>query len=215
MNERQWLSSSNPLELLDLFKPSSQHRISDRKLRLFCVACAQLYGEKHTWADEWADGHPSGRFASDDPYSSAKSWCAVYPLRVSPQRLPEVAELLRDIAGNPFKVLTLPQMRKLVPIGPFEIDAGTITHGFSDETYCPWLTDTVKGLAEQIYQEREFSLMPILGDALEDAGCTDRFILAHCRSHWINVAGESVLHYNKDVPHVRGCHVLDLLLGKE
>ena len=42
--------------------------------------------------------------------------------------------------------------------------------------------------------------MPILADALEDAGCTNQDILNHCRG-----GGE----------HVRGCWVVDLLLGKE
>ena len=42
--------------------------------------------------------------------------------------------------------------------------------------------------------------MPILGDALQDAGCHDEDMLTHCRG---------------DGPHVRGCWVVDLLLGKE
>jgi hypothetical protein len=42
--------------------------------------------------------------------------------------------------------------------------------------------------------------MPILADALEDAGCDNADILQHCRG-----AGE----------HVRGCWVVDLVLGKE
>jgi hypothetical protein len=63
-----------------------------------------------------------------------------------------------------------------------------------------WLTGTVVSLAEGIYADRAFDRLPILGDALEDAGCDDADILDHCRSTG---------------PHVRGCWVLDLLLGKE
>jgi len=63
-----------------------------------------------------------------------------------------------------------------------------------------WLTPTVKQLAAAIYEERAFERMPILADALEDDGCTQQDILSHCRS-----GGE----------HVRGCWVVDLLLGKE
>jgi hypothetical protein len=55
-------------------------------------------------------------------------------------------------------------------------------------------------MAQVIYNERLFADMPILADALEDAGCSDAAILAHCRQ-----PGE----------HVRGCWVVDLLLGKE
>ena len=63
-----------------------------------------------------------------------------------------------------------------------------------------WLTSTVVYLAQSIYNDRAFDRMPILADALEDAGCTNASILEHCRS-----AGQ----------HVRGCWVVDLVLGKE
>ena len=56
-----------------------------------------------------------------------------------------------------------------------------------------------RALAGAIYDERAFDRLPVLGDALEDAGCADAAILAHCRG-----PGE----------HVRGCWVVDLLLGK-
>jgi hypothetical protein len=55
-------------------------------------------------------------------------------------------------------------------------------------------------LAELIYDDRVFNRLPVLADALEKAGCQSADILAHCRS---------------EVPHVRGCWVIDLLLGKE
>jgi hypothetical protein len=57
----------------------------------------------------------------------------------------------------------------------------------------------VRKIVKAIYDERAFERMPILADALEDAGCDDQDILNHCRQ-----SGE----------HVRGCWVLDLLLGK-
>jgi hypothetical protein len=63
-----------------------------------------------------------------------------------------------------------------------------------------WLTPTVIALATGIYADRAFDRMPILADALEDAGCEDANILSHCRG---------------DGAHVRGCWVIDLLLGKE
>ncbi|HJZ55783.1 MAG TPA: hypothetical protein VKE74_12520 [Gemmataceae bacterium] len=62
-----------------------------------------------------------------------------------------------------------------------------------------WLTSTVVQLAEGIYADRAFDRLPILADALQDAGCENPEILAHCR-------GPS--------PHARGCWVVDLLLGK-
>jgi hypothetical protein len=63
-----------------------------------------------------------------------------------------------------------------------------------------WNDGTVVTLAKAIYEDRAFDRLPILADALEDAGCTDADILAHCR---------------QPGPHVRGCWVVDLLLGKE
>lgn len=54
-------------------------------------------------------------------------------------------------------------------------------------------------MARQMYESRDFNDMPILADALEDAGCTDQDILGHCRQQ-----GE----------HVRGCWVIDRLLCK-
>ncbi len=54
-------------------------------------------------------------------------------------------------------------------------------------------------LAEAIYQERAFDRLPILADALEEAGCTDAEILNHCRAEGV---------------HLRGCWALDLLLQK-
>lgn len=59
-----------------------------------------------------------------------------------------------------------------------------------------WLTEAVVGLAHGIVADRAFDRLPILADALEDAGCADEDVLAHCR------AGG---------PHARGCAVVDRL----
>jgi hypothetical protein len=80
--------------------------------------------------------------------------------------------LIRDIFGNPFR--------------PVAFDPS-------------WRTSTAVVLARQMYESREFSAMPILADALQDAGCEDPDILGHCRGPG---------------PHVRGCWVVDLVLGK-
>ena len=80
--------------------------------------------------------------------------------------------LFRDIFGNPFR--------------PAAFDPA-------------WRTSTAVALAQQMYDSRDFGLMPILGDALQDAGCDSADILDHCRG---------------DGPHVRGCWVVDLVLGK-
>ena len=60
-------------------------------------------------------------------------------------------------------------------------------------------TDTALALARQMYDSRDFSAMPILADTFEEVGCDSDDILDHCRGA---------------VPHVRGCWVVDLVLGK-
>jgi hypothetical protein len=62
-----------------------------------------------------------------------------------------------------------------------------------------WLTSTVVELARGIYAERAFDRLPILADALQDAGCDNADVLDHCRGPG---------------PHARGCWALDLVLGK-
>jgi hypothetical protein len=66
--------------------------------------------------------------------------------------------------------------------------------------FTAWRTSTAVALARQMYESRDFGAMPILADALQEAGCEDAAILDHCR-------GEG--------PHVRGCWVVDLVLGKQ
>jgi hypothetical protein len=70
----------------------------------------------------------------------------------------------------------------------------------ADPTWMSWNGGTVVKLARGIYDDRAFDRLPILADALTEAGCDNADILAHCR---------------QPGPHVRGCWVVDLLLGKE
>jgi hypothetical protein len=84
------------------------------------------------------------------------------------------ASLLREIVGNPFR--------------PCVVDLDWLV----------WHDGTIRRMAQRIYAERRFEGMPILADALEDAGCYDEAILRHCRAETI---------------HVRGCWLLDLLLS--
>jgi hypothetical protein len=62
-----------------------------------------------------------------------------------------------------------------------------------------WFTSTVRDLSAHIYSERKFELLPILADALQDAGCDNAHIRNHCHS---------------TKPHARGCWVVDTILGK-
>ena len=84
-----------------------------------------------------------------------------------------MVSVTRDVFGNPFRPVTLDP---------------------------EWRTSTVLALASQMYGSRDFGAMPILADALQDAGCDNEDVFAHCRGSG---------------PHVRGCWVVDLVLGKE
>ncbi|WP_227254551.1 hypothetical protein [Frigoriglobus tundricola] len=84
-----------------------------------------------------------------------------------------LANTLRDIFGNPFR--------------PFAADPS-------------WLAPSVTALVRQMYESWDFTAIPVLADALEDAGCGNDDILNHCRGPG---------------PHVRGCWVVDALLNKE
>jgi hypothetical protein len=100
----------------------------------------------------------------------------LYANRDSEREACEQCALVREVLGNPFRP---------VVINP------------------SWVASNggaVKRLAAGIYEEKTFGRMPILADALEDAGCDHAEILEHCRGPGL---------------HVRGCWVLDLILGKE
>jgi hypothetical protein len=86
------------------------------------------------------------------------------------------AQILRDLCGNPHVTTRL------------------------DPAWLRWNDGTVVKLAKKAYEKRDYDLLPMIADALEDAGCNQEYLLHHCRS---------------SEPHVRGCWALDLLLDKE
>jgi hypothetical protein len=183
MSEEQWLTSDNMWTLLDFVE---RNGASDRKLRLLGVALVQRSRAFTTipgfrsiveTAEQLADRNKPAE--SDEVLVSADRLLPVdyYSLTAIRDRREKKngieAALLRCIFGNPFRPITINQT---------------------------WLSSTVQNLADSIYTDRAFDRMLILGDALEDAGCTSQEILDHCRS-----GGE----------HVRGCWALDLVLGKD
>jgi hypothetical protein len=93
------------------------------------------------------------------------------------ERVMEMIALLRDIVGNPFQ--PLPER----DVAWLEASGGLAAR-----------------LANSIYEERHFTELPILADALEDAGCMEQRLLDHLRGPG---------------PHDRGCWALDVILGKE
>ncbi|MBP3961040.1 hypothetical protein J8F10_37950 [Gemmata sp. G18] len=79
------------------------------------------------------------------------------------------------------------------------------SRGYPEDTYIPlfadWLTPDVMLLAKSLDETGDFSGLPILADALQEAGCNSDELLSHLR--------------DPNATHVRGCWALDLILGKE
>ena len=230
MTEQEWLASTDPGPMLDFLRGKA----SERKLRLFAAACVRrawhLLTDTGRQAVEAAEAYADGmigrealeaaRRAAYEPVADAieeanLTWTLGKPLSpsesaadaaleacddmdrdarrdIAPLHAAERAQgalgwtgvesaaqaaLLRDVLGNPF----------LRPPPP--LSAAILA----------WNDGTVGRIAAGIYEERAFDRLPILADALLDAGCDAEELLAHCRS-----AG----------PHVRGCWVVDTILGK-
>jgi hypothetical protein len=184
-----------------------------RKLRLWSVAyCRSLWDKLPDEAsraaiqasEDYAERLIDKKLLKDahrkawDVYRRTGSQEAWFAAWASEWKLNQVVEqmhfgitnVLQDRASLVYQAMLLRDI-----FGPLSFRSVTI-----DVSWLRWNHGTVSAIARRIYDERAFHDMPILGDALEDAGCTDADILTHCRQ-----PGE----------HVRGCWVVDLLLGKE
>ena len=223
MNESDWLACSDPTPMLRFLQ---ERGISERKSRLLACACcrdiwvllpdprsrsavevAERFADdeatrRELWtakrdavsatgiaanAAYWAaSAKPSGPLlnafdAASDAYARAmvgearRDVAALWDAaQVQSQRIQ--VSLVREVIGNPFRACPL------------------------DPHWLAWENRTIVLLARGIYDDRAFDRMPILGDALEEAGCPYEAVLEHCRSE-----GE----------HLRGCWVLDSVLGRE
>ena len=188
MTERSWLAGKSPERMLAHLR----EKVRDRSLWLFTVACFtrkwESLPERVREAMEVTARYAEGRATDAEmlEYNSgisaigsaehALSYCRRVGRRAKPAEPAELQAqvlLLREVFGNPFRPVTLDPA---------------------------WLTSTVVTLAQQMYDANEFGAMPILGDALQDAGCDNAAVLDHCR--------------DAPAPHVRGCWVLDLVLRK-
>lgn len=228
MTEREWLECREPLDML----PHLNGKASLRKARLLLTALCRRHektlmeaqrkaidvaerfadGEMDSWrleaaremlkeayqevrapsyyvrclvdltisdaAQEWLlSGASAGLVAaywSGPPGYTAASINARYAAREAERAF--LLAMVRCLFGNPFRRVSIPSW----------------VLGSGDST--------VSRLARSFYEDRAFDQLPVLADALEDAGCTDPEVLGHLRS---------------PEPHSRGCHVVDLVLGKE
>jgi hypothetical protein len=210
MTEAEWLEGA---ELGPLFQHFVE-QASARKQRLLAVACCYPLlplladqGEKPHWlrrvkrAEEQADGRgvgqaplvvdrhprsPAGHAELAVAYvnvwsvGNALSMAHNSFLRAAANRKAALATLIRwmrDLLGNPFR--PSPAV---------------------DPAWLRWNGAAIPHLAQTMYDTRDFTDLPILGDMLEEVGCANQDILTHC-------------HQPGD--HVRGCWVIDSVLNKE
>ena len=215
MTEAEWLACTDPQKMLAFLLAHPGY--SERKVRLFAVACYWQVEEFH-WDEplfdaeveavgRYADGRigrdgllaaslahlrqlfpgeeeSALRFVSEEADYAA--WMAEWAAQRSryagdgawPAGAAEAGQagLLRDLFGNPFRRVAI------------------------DPSWLAWNNGIVVKMAQAVYEERAFDRLPVLADALEEAGCADADLLSHLRGPG---------------PHVRGCWAVDLLLGKE
>lgn len=190
MTPAEWLACDDPAVMLDALRG----RASSRKLRLFAVACS-----RRIWSRLAAGTEPEGwrtKTVADLAECSAEL--------LDEDGTEPYTDAPLHTSGDP--ILNLNTARYHARLCR---SIGDTAHAQTDTLRCifaspfqppPMLpaSATAVQLAATMYDSRDFSGMPILADALEGAGCTDADVLQHCRS---------------DTPHVRGCYVVDAVLG--
>jgi hypothetical protein len=228
MTEAEWLIGNDPDEMVRWLCG----KVSPRRSRLFCVACARhiyhlLECEESRQAVEVAERFAEGRATVDElgvAYHAGDRFA--YSLGHATARRNQAAALAASYTADPAvppatvsggscawdeeKVRTAcaPMTAVLwyAKAGGGDVSTlvaiaqdcfGNAVRGFAAEP--GWGTPGVLSLARGIYTDRAFDRLPLLADALRDAGCEYSNILDHCRSRG---------------PHVRGCWVVDLVLGK-
>jgi hypothetical protein len=219
MKKAEWLKSSEPGEMLRYLQRSTRVRPSVRKLCLFSFACCgrlpvvrsdelarraievaesfvEGVGERSELlaADRQMDAH----WQSSTLQRSAELLPVLLAVRLAIGREAFPMSSARVIAGNAAQ-----WARRDEPKKQSQLLRGVLGDPFRpsrvEASWLRWNDGTIPRIAQGIYEQRAFDRLPILHDALLDAGCDDEDILAHCRG-----AG----------PHVRGCWVIDLILGK-
>jgi hypothetical protein len=201
MTEDDWLSGQNPSPMIAYLLGKA----SDRKLRLFaCACCAPLArGIDDQRAVELGERFADG-LASEAERRDA--WQAIEELKraaIDMQNFQDAVGLWvrgRPIAPDMNASRGLDGLaRSLVGLRSIDLLHCIFGNPFQAPGGPGWDDTGAVRLAQAIYEERAFERLPILADALEEAGCQDPLALQHCR---------------QDTVHVRGCWVVDLVLGK-
>jgi hypothetical protein len=224
MDEKEWLECTDPTPMLEFVRGKA----SDRKLRLFAVACSRriwhlLVDKRGHKAVEVAERFADGAATKDECWTAGER---AWEMEFGPERDIAGWTLLGQDAQTGLDTHTCGLIAWAAAsiafdVNPWDSSAPVVGppvwraargaqvallrdifgNPFRPITLDPSkLSPTVTALAHAIYAERNFEAMPVLGDALEESGCNNEDILRHCRG-----PGE----------HTRGCWALDLVLGKE
>jgi hypothetical protein len=220
MNEAEWSACADPDRMLRRLRD----RASPRKLRLFAAACCrrawhllpykrsrkavetvERYADgaaearELTWARGVADAVARRYSSHSQPAVSlaaqAVAQAATPHARdaLACARLAAHALGLNDLAGwDAERAAQSVLLRDLFGALPFRsVDV--------EPAWLRWKGATVRRIAVAVYRDRRFGDLPVLADALEEAGCADAEILGHLRGRW---------------PHTLGCWALDWVLGR-
>jgi hypothetical protein len=230
MTEAEWQACGDPRPM----QQALRGKASDRKLRLFAVACCRgisrlMRNETSRRAVEIAEQFADG-LGTDQERSHARKLVQRVAETRATTGIPTAPKWERRAASAANYAGAGEAAKAGLNASSLTIDALIWREGGHNEcdweairttewlrqTGCPrdifgspshsvacfpsWRTSTAVPLAAQMYDSRDFSAMPILADALQDTGCDNEDILGHCPGPG---------------PHVRGCWVVDLVLGKQ
>jgi hypothetical protein len=222
MTEQEWQTCTDPQKMLG-FLANTQ---SDRKLRLFAVECCSrllpFITDPHSrkalrMAERFADGRASSeklRFAWQSARRAAQTnrrrsqdatgqddalWAVTLVVEQDFSRLKWLGGWVNRVMSR-VKEAGLPGLPAFDEMQTLRCIFGNPFRSLAiDSAWLAWNGGTIPKIAEAIYDEKAFDRFPVLADALEEAGCDNAEFLAHLR---------------EPGPHVRGCWVVDLLLGK-
>jgi len=221
VDEMTWLASANPQAILDAvseangdhpdrtFYGQAPYQVSNRKLRLFACACRRRVpglvwdGQSAGW--QHMEDYPEEEILANDVGPHTVPAINHARLFIGHQEAPsqsEMAALLREIVGNPWRQVKLPEgpnqrcplckgekVRRVRPTGAAGTRKTHLTNcracrgkgTVPGPCPCPWLTPQALAMAEYAYESRDFSGLPILADVLEESGCQEEMILHHLR----------------------------------